>query len=145
MLKLKQEFSIPDNFLILSFSAKSTSQNAATMKQVVMELHKGGISVLCDQLTPGTVPLAQLSEIGVDGIVASPYFLEEALNGESDRLLYGSYVRDARSLGLVELSAGVNSEDGKKFIQGLGIPYYAGPILGEGLSEDDLISFLHYR
>ena len=145
LLKLKQEFSIPDNFLILSFSAKSTSQNAATMKQVVMELHKGGISVLCDQLTPGTVPLAQLSEIGVDGIVASPYFLEEALNGESDRLLYGSYVRDARSLGLVELSAGVSSEDGKKFIQGLGIPYYAGPILGEGLSEDDLISFLHYR
>lgn len=145
LVKLKQEFSIPDNFLILAFSAKSTSQNAATMKAVVSELHRSGISVLCDQLTPGTVPLAQLAEIGVDGIVASPYFLEEALSGESDRLLYGSYVRDARSLGLIELSAGVSSEDGKKFIQGLGIPYYSGPMLGEGFSENDLISFLHYK
>lgn len=145
ILAIKKEFGIPDHFLLFCFAAPSIARASESLGGAIRYLHEEGIAVLADRYSPDVFPLKRLAEMGVDGIIASPYFLQEALLSESDRLLFGSYVKDAKGLGLIELASGVENEDGKKFVTGLGIPFYFGPLNGEAMEPSELQTFLNYQ
>ncbi|MDY6094245.1 MAG: EAL domain-containing protein [Candidatus Enteromonas sp.] len=145
LMALKKEVHIPDHFLLLCFGTPSIARAPESFAEASSFLHQGGIEILADRYSPDSFPLKRLSELGVDGIIASPYFLQEALSSESDRLLYGSYVKDAKNFGLIEFASGIENEDGKKFVQGLKIPFYHGPYFGERMEASELATYLNYQ
>ncbi len=140
-----EEFDLPGTALELEFTERVLIEDAADTLQTFGRLREMGVLLTIDDFGEGYSALNYLRRLPIHGLKLSQMFVEGVPGNRSDVAVCEAVCGIARSLGLGLVAEGIESEEQRHALHGMGITVGQGFLFAPGLAPDDFARRLARR
>ncbi len=140
-----KEFDLPGTALELEFTERVLIEDAPDTLQTFGRLREMGVLLTIDDFGEGYSALNYLRRLPIHGLKLSQMFVEGVPGNRSDVAVCEAVCGIARSLGLGLVAEGIESEEQRHALHGMGIGVGQGFLFAPGLAPDDFARRLARR
>ncbi|WNH51861.1 sensor domain-containing protein [Stenotrophomonas oahuensis] len=140
-----EEFDLPGTALELEFTERVLIEDAPDTLQTFGRLREMGVLLTIDDFGEGYSALNYLRRLPIHGLKLSQMFVEGVPGNRSDVAVCEAVCGIARSLGLGLVAEGIESEEQRHALHGMGISVGQGFLFAPGLAPDDFARRLARR
>ena len=140
-----EEFDLPGTALELEFTERVLIEDAPDTLQTFGRLREMGVLLTIDDFGEGYSALNYLRRLPIHGLKLSQLFVEGVPGNRSDVAVCEAVCGIARSLGLGLVAEGIESEEQRHALHGMGISVGQGFLFAPGLAPDDFARRLARR
>ena len=137
-----KEFGISKGHIIIEITETSSDQERNLMMKFLNQLKENEIKSSIDDFGSGYSSLSVLREFPVSEIKLDRSFIDKTLN-KKDEIIIQSIIEMAKKLGIDIIQEGVESEEQKNFIIGLGCTKIQGFYYSRPLPKEQFTSWLN--
>ena len=131
------EFHLPGSALELEFTERVLIEDAPDTLRTFAQLREMGVLLTIDDFGEGYSALNYLRRLPIHGLKLSQLFVEGVPANRSDVAVCEAVCGIARSLGLGLVAEGIESEEQRRFLHGMGVTVGQGFLFAPGLSPDE--------
>lgn len=124
--KIKNKYKIPDEILELECTESIAIKNLQEIDRVSVEMRNNGFSFSMDDFGAGESSLNALKNLNIDVLKLDMGFFKNGLVSKKDRVIVGSIISMAKSLGMQIVAEGIEHLDEVRFLQQIGCDLVQG-------------------
>ena len=132
------DFGLPGSALELEFTERVMIEDVPDTLRTFAELRDMGVMLTIDDFGEGYSALNYLRRLPIHGLKLSQLFVQGVPDNQSDVAVCQAVTGIARSLGLSLVAEGVETEQQRKFLLGLGVTVGQGFLFAPGLLPIEL-------
>ena len=140
-----QEFDLPGSALELEITERVLVEDAADTMETFAALKALGVVMTIDDFGEGYSALNYLRRLPIDAVKISHSFMRGVPHNASDVAICQAIVGIAHSLGLEVVAEGVEREEQRRYLTGLGIVLGQGFLFSEARPPEELVALLRQR
>ena len=110
----------------------------------VNEMHSDGFVVELDDFGSGYSSLSMFGHMDIDVVKLDMSFIRQEQNEQSDKMMH-HIIDMCKNMGLAVLSEGVETEEQRQRLMGMGCDYVQGYYYSKPLPEGDFVEYLRKR
>ncbi|WP_313342794.1 EAL domain-containing protein [Stenotrophomonas sp.] len=131
------QYGLPGSALELEFTERVLIEDAPDTLQTFARLREMGVLLTIDDFGEGYSALNYLRRLPIHGLKLSQLFVEGVPGNRSDVAVCEAVCGIARSLGLGLVAEGIESEEQRRFLHGMGVTVGQGFLFAPGLAPDE--------
>lgn len=125
-----KHFGLPPHQLVIEITEHAPVSDYARLRQLLDDLRLAGVEIAIDDLGSGYSGLRQWSELQPQYVKIDSHFVRGVHASNEKRQFIHSIVEIARTLGSRVVAEGIETQDELHTLQGLGVHYGQGYLLG---------------
>ena len=145
MLKpLLAKYALEPADLHIEVTESAYMDNPDMVIRKVNEMHSDGFVVELDDFGSGYSSLSMFGHMDIDVVKLDMSFIRQEQNEQSDKMMH-HIIDMCKNMGLAVLSEGVETEEQRQRLMGMGCDYVQGYYYSKPLPEGDFVEYLRKR
>jgi EAL domain-containing protein (putative c-di-GMP-specific phosphodiesterase class I) len=140
-----REDGIDPSLIELELTESSLMDNLQEAERLLHELKSHGIRIAIDDFGTGYSSLAYLKRLPVDVIKIDRSFIQDMTLDANDAAIVAAIAAMGRSLGLTVVAEGVEDEDQRGMLEGLGCQIMQGYLFGKAVPGEEIAARLAHE
>ena len=133
---------LPPQYLELELTESTAMENPQAAIAVMDQIHQCGILMSIDDFGTGYSSLGHLKRFKVYKLKIDRSFVNDIANDQDDKAIVGAVINMARSLGLLTIAEGVETEEQISFLRENGCDEMQGFYISRPLTAEQFEIFL---
>ncbi|MBN7795855.1 bifunctional diguanylate cyclase/phosphodiesterase [Parahaliea mediterranea] len=142
ILSILDEYDVPSSRLELELTESMTMEDPEQAASMIHRLHEAGVSLTIDDFGTGYSSMSKLKHFRISKLKIDKSFVRDIVNNTDDRVIVGTVVSLAHSLGLRCVAEGVETHAQKQMLHTLGCDHIQGFHFGRPMSAARTGDFL---
>jgi len=142
VMQVLDEAGLPPQYLELELTESTAMENPLAAIAVMDRIHQCGIRMSIDDFGTGYSSLGHLKRFKVYKLKIDRSFVSDIANDSDDKAIVGAVINLARSLGLLTIAEGVETEEQLSFLRDNGCDEIQGYYISKPLAAEQFEIFL---
>ncbi len=143
--QLLQRHRVPAEYLRLEMTENVLMSDPARAMKAIQELSDLGVEIALDDFGTGYSSLSYLKTLAVDELKIDMSFVTNMTTDPQDAAIVRSVLEMGHSMGLRVVAEGVETEQVRRELAGLGCDLAQGFLFSKALQPDEMVRWLHDR